>query len=132
MDCVDSSWQKQSWKGHITATIADKFKSLRMCLKRCQKNISKLKTLVCKCNYVILLLDELEEYRPLYRHESNFSRVVKAYVEKLIQLQFLYWKKRCTIWYIKVGVKIQSFFIPWLLWRDLQGELLWDLTSLPS
>nr|XP_020149932.1 uncharacterized protein LOC109735140 [Aegilops tauschii subsp. strangulata] len=97
MDCVDSSWQKQSRKGHITARIADKFKSLRICLKRWQKNISKLKTLVCKCNNVIVLLDELEEYMPLYRHESNFRKVVKAHVEKLLHLQCLYWKKRCTI-----------------------------------
>ena len=39
MDCVESSWQKPSWKGHITARIVDKFKSLRMCLKRRQNNI---------------------------------------------------------------------------------------------
>ncbi|XP_073360718.1 uncharacterized protein [Aegilops tauschii subsp. strangulata] len=110
MDCVDSSWQKQSRKGHITARIADKFKSVRMCLKRWQKNISKLKTLVCKCNNVVLLLDELEEYRPLYRHESNFRKVVKNHVEKLLHLQCLYWKKRCTIRYIKVGGEKTKFF----------------------
>nr|XP_045086367.1 uncharacterized protein LOC120967116 [Aegilops tauschii subsp. strangulata] len=110
MDCVDSSWQKQSRKGHITARIADKFKSLRMCLKRWQKSISKLKTLICKCNSVILLLDELEEYRTLYRQESNFRIVVKYHVEKLLHLQCLYWRKRCTIRYIKVGGEHTKFF----------------------
>jgi len=110
MDCVDSSWQKQSRKGHITARIADKFKSLRMCLKRWQKSISKLKTLICKCNSVILLLDELEEYRTLYRQESNFRIVVKYHVEKLLHLQCLYWRKRCTIRYIKVGGENTKFF----------------------
>ena len=115
MDYVESSWQKPSWKGRITTRIADKFKSLRICHKRWQKNISKLKTLVCKCNHVILLLDELEECRPLFRLETNFIRIVKTHVEKLLHLQFLYWKKRCTIRYIKVGEKIQSSFMPWPL-----------------
>ncbi|XP_073368071.1 uncharacterized protein [Aegilops tauschii subsp. strangulata] len=110
MDCVDSSWQKQSRKGHITARIADKFKSLRMCLKMWQKIISKLKTLICKCNSVILLLDELEEYRTLYRQESNFRIVVKYHVEKFLHLQCFYWRKRCTIRYIKVGGENTKFF----------------------
>ena len=78
-------------------------------------NVSKLKNLVSKCNHVILLLDELEECRPLFIQEFNFRRIVKAHVEKLLHLQFLYWKKRCTIRYIKVGEKIQSFFMPWPL-----------------
>ena len=67
MDCVELSWKKPSKKGHITARIADKFKSLRMCLKRWKMNVSKPKLLISKCNHVIFLLDDLEEWRPLYR-----------------------------------------------------------------
>ena len=97
MDCVELSWQKPSWKGHITARIADKFKSLRMCLKRWQTNVSKLKTLISKCNHVIFLLDELEEWRPLFRQQFNFGKIVKVHLEKLLHLQILYWKKDCQI-----------------------------------
>lgn len=34
MECVKESWQKPSRKSHITAVIADKFKALRMALKK--------------------------------------------------------------------------------------------------
>ena len=115
MDCVAKSWNIPSRKGHITAKIADNFKSLRMCLKIWQLNVSKLKLLIAKCNHVIFLLDDLEEWRPLFVHELNFRKIVKVHLEKLLHLQFLYWKKRCTVRYIKVGEEIQSFSMPWPL-----------------
>ena len=110
MDCVESSWNQPSQKTHITAKIADKFKCLRMCLKRWQMNISKLRLLISKCNHVIFLLDELEEWRPLVIQENNFRRIVKTHLEKLLHLQFLYWKKRCSIRYFKVEGENTNFF----------------------
>ena len=110
MDFVESSWKQPSRKAHITARIADKFKSLRMCLKRWQMNVSKLKLLISKSNHVVFLLDELEEWRPLFRQEINFRRIVKGHLEKLLHLQFLHWKKRCTIRYFKVGGENTRFF----------------------
>lgn len=103
MECVKQSWQKPSHKSHITAQIADKFKSLRGALKKWQMNISKLKVLVPKCNEVIVCLGGIEEIRPLFRPEFNFRKVVKLHVENLLHLQFIYWKKRSTIRYIKLG-----------------------------
>ena len=88
IECVELSGQKPSLKGHITARIANKLKALRISLKRWQLNVSKLKLFVTKCNHVILLLDELEEVSPLFRQESNFRRILKAHVEKLLHLQF--------------------------------------------
>ena len=110
MECVQQSWQKTSHKSHITARIADKFKSLRGALKKWQLNFSKLKILIAKCNEVILCLDGLEELRPLFRPEFNFRKVVKLHVEQLLHLQFVYWKKRCTIRYIKVAGENTKFF----------------------
>ena len=110
MECVESSWLTSSRKTHITAKIADKFKHLRMCLKRWQMNVSKLKLLISKCNHVVFLLDELEEWRPLFRQEFNFRKIVKAHLEKLLHLHCMYWKKRCTIRYIKVGGENTKFF----------------------
>ena len=73
-------------------------------------NVSKLKLLIAKCNHVILLLDDLEEWRPLFIQEFNFRKTVKVHLEKLLHLQFLYWKKRCTVRYIKVGGENTKFF----------------------
>ena len=73
-------------------------------------HVSKLKLLISKCNHVIFLLDELEEWRPLFRQEFNFRKIVKVHLEKLLHLHCMYWKKRCTIRYIKVGGENTKFF----------------------
>lgn len=103
LDCVQQSWQTPSRKGHISAIITDKFKQLRKALKRWQTSLSKLKTLINKCNQVVLCLDDLEELRPIFRREANFRLIVKLHLDHLLHLQFLYWKKRATIRFIKVG-----------------------------
>ena len=73
-------------------------------------SFSKMKLLISSCNKVILLLDNLEELRPLFRQEFNFRKIVKLHLENLLHTQFLYWKKRCTIRYIKVGEENTKFF----------------------
>ena len=57
-----------------------------------------------------MCLDGLEEIRPLFRPEFNFRKVVKLHVEQLLHLQFVYWKKRCTIRYIKLAGENTKFF----------------------
>ena len=69
-----------------------------------------MKLLISSCNKVILLLDNLEELRPLFRQEFNFRKIVKLHLENLLHTQFLYWKKGCTIRYIKVGEENTKFF----------------------
>mgnify|MGYP000863857686 FL=1 len=110
MECVQQVWQRQSQKSHISAVIMDKLKSLRFALKKWQKGLSHIKGLIEKCNWVILWLDDLEDSRPLFLPESNFRKLVKSHHDHLLHLQFLYWKKRCTIRYIKVGEENLKFF----------------------
>ena len=110
LDCVSASWSSTINKAHITATIAAKFKSLRRDLKSWHMNVSKMKVLIAKCNRVVLILDSLEELRPLFRHEFNFRNLVKLHLEHLLHLQYLYWRKRCTIRSIKVGEENTKFF----------------------
>ncbi|XP_073360255.1 uncharacterized protein [Aegilops tauschii subsp. strangulata] len=98
LECVQKSWSKPSNKSHSSAIIADKLKTLRQDLKRWQTSFSKMKLLISSCNKVILLLDNLEELRPLFRQEFNFRKIVKLHLENLLRTQFLYWKKRCMIW----------------------------------
>ena len=71
---------------------------------------SRLKVLIAKCNRVFLILDSLEEIRPLFRQEFNFISIVKLHVEHLLHLQYLYWRKRCTIRYIKFGSENTKLF----------------------
>ena len=110
MDCVREVWSKPSHKHHISAVIMDKLKSLRFALKKWQKGLSHIKSLIEKCNWVILWLDDLEDWRPLSIPEKNFRKLCKLHHEHLLHLQFLYWRKRCTIRYIKVGEENSKFF----------------------
>jgi mannosylglycoprotein endo-beta-mannosidase len=59
---------------------------------------------------VILLLDNLEEQRVLTRPELNFRNMVKMHLDKLLVAQCKYWRKRCSIRWIKVGEDNTKFF----------------------
>jgi hypothetical protein len=110
LDCVKKSWSNVSKKSYSSAIIADKFKTLRGELKRWHTSLAKLKGLIQECNKVIFFFDSLEEYRPLYRAEFNFRKIVKLHLEDLLLSECNYWRKRCTIRWIKQGEDNTKFF----------------------
>ena len=110
LDCVSESWQIPSHKGHITAQIVHKLKRLRGDLKAWQTHKSGIKTLLLKSNRVVFVLDCLEELKPLTGPEFIIRKILKLHIEKLLHWQSLYWKKRCTKRYIKVGEENSKFF----------------------
>jgi hypothetical protein len=103
MDCVTKAWNKHSVKRSSVARLADKLKSLRYDLKHWQKGLSKLKLLIQMCNQAILILDSMEDKRPLTVMEFNFRKLVKIHLEGLLLAECNYWRKRCTIRWIKLG-----------------------------
>jgi hypothetical protein len=110
INCMKNSWSMDSRKKHCSAIIADKFKCLRYALKKWQMSISKLKLLIQKCNRVILILDTLEENRNLFTSEFNFKNIVKQHLEDLLLIECNYWRKRCTIRWIKMSEDNTKFF----------------------
>jgi hypothetical protein len=86
-----------------SAILTEKMKALRAALKKLKSSMSKLRTLISKCNIVIIYFDELEEERPLFLPEQNFRRAFKIHHESLLRAQYQYWKKRCTLRWIKLG-----------------------------
>ena len=85
-------------------------KALCYALKRWHVSLSKVKALIADCNKVILHFDGLEELRVLTWLEINFWKIVKLHLEDILCLQFIYWKQRCTIRFIKVGEENTKFF----------------------
>ena len=59
---------------------------------------------------MIFILDSLEEQRPLYRSEFNFRNIVKLHMSELLSAECSYWRKRCTIRWIKQGEENTKFF----------------------
>jgi mannosylglycoprotein endo-beta-mannosidase len=110
LDCVKAVWNVKSSKAYSSAVLADKFKSLRYALKKWHTSLSKLKANIQNCNKVILLMDNLEEQRPLFLTEFNFRQIVKLHLENLLLIECNYWRKRCTIRWVKVGEDNTKFF----------------------
>jgi hypothetical protein len=109
-ELVERVWNSPVKPLSTSGIITAKLKNLRYELKRWGKNISHLKDLIGKCNYVILLLDQLEDERDLSRPEFNFRNIVKVHLKKLLQLQSDYWKSRCTVRWFKLGGENTKFF----------------------
>jgi hypothetical protein len=53
--------------------------------KNSSKNISKLGKLIYNCNWVLLLVDGLEDQRPLSNLEKAFRSLVKAHLASLLE-----------------------------------------------
>jgi hypothetical protein len=85
-------------------------KGLRFELKKWQVGLYKIKGLIENCNKVISLLDELEEERSLFRAKFNFWQIVKEHLVVLLRAECNYWRKRCTIHWIKQGEENTKFF----------------------
>ena len=95
---VQHSWvQPTSNRDNIVSVLSAKFKRLRYDLKQWSKGISNLKLLIENCNKVILYLDTLEEFRPLFNTEWNLRRSVQKQFSRLLEQQKLYWKQRNAI-----------------------------------
>lgn len=73
-------------------------------------SLARLKEIMQTCNEVILILDTLEEKRALYTVEFNFSKIVKLHLDELLLVECNYWRKRCTIRWIKQGEDNTKFF----------------------
>jgi hypothetical protein len=84
-------------RGNATLVISAKFKSLRRWLKAWSRELSKLNKLINNNNFVLALLDGLEEQRPLSVIESNFRKLLKTHLISLLDAKRTYWKQHSTI-----------------------------------
>ena len=109
-ECVKRVWDRPTRASSSSAVLTEKMKALRVELKKWKMGLSKLKSLISKCSLVILYFDVLEEDRPLFIQEANFRKIVKKHYEDLLRCQYRYWRKRCTIRWMKLGEENSKFF----------------------
>ena len=106
MDVVSHAWCKPLKHGksdNAATSICQKFKNLRHALSQWSKKISRLKIDIANTKKALLEIDHIADRRILTRHESNFQSILKKHLLTLLQHQKDYWKKRCTIRWIKFG-----------------------------
>ena len=97
LSVVHNIWTQDVTEVDSAKIIATKFKRLRKGLKNWARNLSNLKKIIANTNFLILCFDYLEEARDLTTVEANGRDILKAHLEKILNQQRLYWKKRATI-----------------------------------
>jgi hypothetical protein len=107
---VEESWSKPTHKNNSVANLNAKFKRLRYDLKYWSKSIFKLTICIQNTNNALLELDIIEDCRPLSLAETNFRKILKQHLARLLDYQNAYWKKRCTIRWTKFGDENTKFF----------------------
>nr|XP_045089732.1 uncharacterized protein LOC123497389 [Aegilops tauschii subsp. strangulata] len=94
----------------MATVLCRKLKALRHALKTWSRGISRLSIAIENSNKALLEHDELENKRPLSLPEANFRRILKSHILRLLSYQQQYWKKRCTIRWVKFGDENSKFF----------------------
>lgn len=110
METVDLHWNSNPIFANRAKTIVGKFKQLRRGLKAWSKSLSNLTRLIHNPNWVLAILDGLEDQRPLCRVAKNFGRIIKGYVIQLLEAKRKYWRQRATIRWIQFGDENTKLF----------------------
>jgi ABC-type Fe3+-citrate transport system substrate-binding protein len=103
LEVINSVWSKNVKASNSASKVTAKLKELRRVLKKWAKGLSRLKEQIKTCNSILIVVGKLEENMPLYPPERNFRNILKGFIQKLLQHQREYWKKRYTIRWTKLG-----------------------------
>lgn len=110
MKIVDLHWNSTAYFANAAKTLNAKFKQARAGLKQWRKGFLNFNRLLHNYDWVLLLLDGLEEQRPLSSLETILRNLVKQHIAKLLETKRSYWKQRNTTRWIKLGDENTSFF----------------------
>lgn len=124
IDTVSLHWNSSTFYANAAKNLSVKLKQVRAGLKTWSKNLSNLSKLIYNCNWVLLLLDGLEDQRPLSKLESAFRALVKNHLASLLESKRAYWKQRNSVDGSILGMKILTFFILWLPFPTKETLLL--------
>ena len=96
-ETVEKYWQHTGVYKNPAQDITARFKSLRYGLKKWNKSLSKLSVIIENCNYILAMLDGIEEQRPLSIPEKNFKAALKNHLYRMLEAKRLYWRERANI-----------------------------------
>ena len=81
-----------------------------MRLKKWSKNLPKLSTNISACNYVLSMLDGIEDQRILSTMEANFRIILRKHISKLMEVERIYWKTRFKMRCVKLDDENTDYF----------------------
>jgi len=107
---VDLHWNNAPYFSNSARNLSQRMKQVRHGLKVWSKSFSNLGKLIHNCNWVLLLLDGLEEQRTLSELELALRNMTKRHLAILLERKRTYWRQRNTIRWVKFGDENTSFF----------------------
>lgn len=113
LDTVALHWNNSPVYANAAMNLNSKLKHVRAGLKTWSKGLSNLNKLIYNSNWVLSLIDGLEEQRTLSRLESAFRKLVKVHLASLMESKRVYWKQRNTFRWVNLGDENTIFSIPW-------------------
>lgn len=93
-DIVALHWNNSSFFANATKNLSSRLKQVRSGLRKWSKNVSKLSKLIYNCNWVLMLIDGLEDQRALSDLEICFRTLVKNHLSILLESKRIYWRQR--------------------------------------
>lgn len=90
LDTVSLHWNNAPYYANAARNLSAKLKQVRTGLKSWSKNLFRLSKLIYNSNWVLLLVDGLEEQRPLSTLEKRFRKLVKIHLADLLESKRLY------------------------------------------
>lgn len=110
LENVALHWNNSPVFANAAKNLSSKLKHVRAGLKTWSKKLSNLNMLIYNYNWVVLLMDGLEDQRPLSILESVFRGMVKTHQASLLESKRTYWKQRNTVRWVILGGENSSFF----------------------
>jgi hypothetical protein len=115
LNTVALHWNNSPVYANASKNLSSKLKHVRAGLRKWSKNLSKLSKLIYNCNWVLLLMDGLEEQRPLSNLEKAFKGLVKGLLHPYWNPKGFIGNRETLLDGLNLGMKIVDFFTPWLL-----------------
>ena len=109
-ETVLQCWNRNQSLPNSANDITARFKCLRLGLKKWSKNLSKLNTNISACNYVLYMMDGIEDQRALSIMEANFKIILKQHILKLLEVKRIYWKSRFKMRSVRLDDENTDFF----------------------
>lgn len=109
-DTVNLHWNNSPFYANAAKHLSTKMKQIRTGLRKWSKNLSNLNKLIYNCNWVLSLMDGLEDQRALSRLENAFRKLVKSHLANLLKSKRIYWRQRNTVRWVKLGDENTHFF----------------------
>ena len=100
---IADNWDNKGVYKNSAQDITARFKTLGKGLKTWSRNFSKLNKIIDACNFVLAMIDGLEEQRSLSLQEKNFRTALKKHLTHILEAKRLYWRSRAKIKWAQLG-----------------------------